>query len=282
MSLLQGKADKIAVIQYKIIQDDKEYNIKQAIELVQKAIINGANLICLPQTFATGMNFPSVGRMAEDETGFIMNTMQALALKNKVSIVFGMLEKDNKNIYDSAFILNKDGNIIGKYRRLSLLAEEHEFLDKGSAGQVIDTEFGKIGLLLGYDIRFPASCLKYFTNQVTTIICMSNMFIEYGFPVETICRARASDNVCYFVFVSCLGMHKYVNTIYMGRSMVIDGTIEHLNNDTNADIIAKAGTEETILYADLYFKKMLRYQKRPATRYYNDFMKFWNMEINAG
>ncbi len=275
MEILRGPATKIALIQSKVNQDQKDDNLHHAVDMVLEAIKEGAKIICLPENFATGVNFPSIRRMAEEDSdSMILKTLQSLAKTHSVYLIFSMLEKDNKDCYDTAYIINSKGTIIGKYRRYALLHEELEYFSQGSIGHVIKTEYGNIGLLLGYDIRFPLICQNYFEENVTLIVCLSNNVSDYSYQLESICRARAADNICYFVYLNCLGLHKYLNKSFIGNSMIIDGSVESLDSPDNADIIARADSSETILYGDLYMRKMVRYKKKATTRYLNDYIEF--------
>ena len=273
MKLLQGKKTKVSVIQFVIKSNAKQENLNVAVELIYKSIDNGANLICLPQAFATGVDFPSIKRDAESESGFIVSTIKEIAKSNGVYICGGFLEKDGKDIYDSSFLIDKNGELLGKYRRCFMWTGEWDFILQGEPGHVIKTEYGNIGLIIGYDLWFPLSFINYFIEQTQIIICMGMFFSNHGYNVKSICRARAAENICYFILASGIGTHSYLNVPFIGRSMVIDGTNLSIDNAEGTDILCCAGTKEEIIHADLYHHKIEKIQRKEETPYFKDFEK---------
>lgn len=275
MNLLKGKATKIAVIQSNIIANNKEQNLKNALVMMDDAVSNKADVICLPEAFATGISFPSIRKVAEEvDSSIIFSTITDFCIKNSVYVIFGMIEKVSNLYYDSAFIIDKNGKLCASYKRHSLLAEESLYFSSGDVGKVIETDFGRVGLLLGYDIRFPHSAINYFNSEVDLIVSMNNTFREYAYPINTISQARALDNLCVFVNVNSVGMHDLANDSYYGISSITDGTYSDLSNP-GKHVIAIAQNKQEIIYGDIYFKSIVKKHKGDSSRYYDDYLKWW-------
>lgn len=261
---LLNKYIKVAVIQMNIVQGDIAYNLGNAVKKVEEAANNGSDFICLPEAFATGVNFMQLHNTAQSvQDSEILNTMKELAMKHKVTIVFGMIERDgDSRIFDSAFVVNDKGEIDGKYRRRVLWYGETSFIDGFTEEpMLIETKFGKIGIIIGYEIFFPETCRKYYENNVAMIVCIANIFKSLAEKTVVLLRARAVENQCYFLFVSSIGTHTLVSDTYMGRSAITCDKsllLSRLVNTKEVDALTlvQAENREDILYTKLYLNAL--------------------------
>jgi predicted amidohydrolase len=109
-------------------------------------------------------------------------------------VIFTMYERDVESIYNTAVLIGRDGQIIGKYRKLHLPLSEVEMgLLPGNEYGVFDVDFGKIGIMTCYDQVFPETA-RTLSLQGAEIIFVPTMGDE---PLIT--RARARDNGVYVV-----------------------------------------------------------------------------------
>lgn len=261
---LFGSFVKVAVIQLNIVQGDIEHNLSNAIKRIIDAAHNGAELICLPEAFATGINFMQLHNVAEyPKDSKVLRTIVDLARKFHVSIVFGLIEKDeNGEIFDSVFVVNDEGIIDGTYRRRILWYGEANFISRGSLNYpYINTKFGKVGIIVGYELFFPEACRRYYEEEVDLIICVANIFNKLSDKARALLRARAIENQCYFIFASSIGIHTLVNDIYMGKSGIYcDQSLlpNRLASYKEGDvfIINETQNREIILYGKLYLKSI--------------------------
>lgn len=261
---LLNKSIKAAVIQMNIVQGDIAYNLANAVKKTEEAAGNGADMICLPEAFATGVNFMQLHHIAQSvEDSEILNTMKELAKKLQVTIIFGMVEREGESkIYDSAFVVNDNGEIDGKYRRRVLWYGETSFVESSNEElECIETKFGKIGIIIGYEIFFPELCKKYYEENVVMIVCVANIFKSLAEKTAILPKARAVENQCYFLFTSSIGTHTLVSDTYMGRSAIIcDKSLlpRRLVNLKEGDalVIAETKNMEDILYSKLYLNAL--------------------------
>ena len=103
-----------------------------------------------------------VAQEAETIDGKFVSAISDCAKKNSIVVVGTMYEKSRKKdrVYDTSFIINKSGKIIGKYRKIHLYdALGFKESDKMSSGKLIPmptkTSIGKLGMMICYDLRFP-------------------------------------------------------------------------------------------------------------------------------
>ncbi|NHZ33347.1 carbon-nitrogen hydrolase family protein [Massilia sp. CCM 8692] len=271
--IFSGPAVKVAVIQLCILHNQTEKNLEAAVKLIHEAKLASPDIVCLPAAFATGLNFPSLKRDAQTIDGPIVTTLRALAASLGIALVFGLLERDGNDIYDAAVYIDESGTIAGSYRRNSIWDGERDYISRGDPAPLIDSKHGKIGLLVSYDVRFPEASRGYFTENVDIIICVASLFHIYGFAVESLCRARAADNACYFVFCSCVGENGFAMLEYMGGSLIADGTVMKVDENRELDLLARAGQRQQIVHADLLIRRKNKIGKELP--YKADYLDNW-------
>ena len=117
-----------------------------------------------------------------------------IARKHSLYIVAGILEREGPVVYNTAVLVGRDGAIEGTYRKVSLPREEIEGgITPGAAFPAFDTDFGRIGIMICWDVFFPEPARKLVMNGAEVIL----MPIWGGDP--TLTRARAIENQVYLV-----------------------------------------------------------------------------------
>ncbi|SEI04457.1 Predicted amidohydrolase [Halobacillus karajensis] len=151
-------------LQYSPILGDKKANQKKVHRLIEEEISKAkdTDLIVLPELSftgpVTGKSINTIYSLSERDKGKTFSFMSKLAKKHKVNIVYGVIERENNQLYNSAILLNEKGEWKGKYRKTHLDNEEKRWATPGDSLPVFNVEgLGKIGLLIGDDVRFPES-----------------------------------------------------------------------------------------------------------------------------
>lgn len=231
---------KVAILQLSFRdEEDKNTRISRVENIIQEA--QPADLVLLPEVWNIG--YYSFERyMDESETleGETVTRLSALAKKNGTYIFSGsFIEREGDKLYNTAVLLGPKGDICGSYRKIHLFgigSEERKYLSAGEKITVVDTEFGKIGLSICYDLRFP-ELHRHLSAQGAEIILSC---AAWGYPrVENwliLSRARAIENQCFYMTCGCAGT-SYGNN-YIGRSQAIDPW---------GNVVASAGEQETIM-----------------------------------
>ncbi|MEN8906008.1 MAG: carbon-nitrogen hydrolase family protein, partial [Clostridiales bacterium] len=181
--------------------------------------------------------------------------------KNNIYLIGGTIpEKDDNKIYNTCFIFDKNGNIVSKYRKMHLFDIdipkkirflESDVLTAGSDLTLIDTEICKIGIAICYDMRF-SEIFRIMALAGAQIILAPASFNMITGPLhwELLIKSRALDNQIFFGACSTARSNKSEYVSY-GNSMICDPW---------ANIVAKGGFGEEIIYGEIDLSKNLKYR----------------------
>src|SRR5687767_9831811 len=130
-------------------------NLVQFSGLIAKAADQKADIVCLPEGITlvgTDHDYISASEVVPGPTTEFLGK---IARKYNLYIVAGILEKNGDTIFNTAVLIDRDGNLAGKYRKVSLPREEIDGgITPGNSFPVFDTDFGKIGLMICWDVTF--------------------------------------------------------------------------------------------------------------------------------
>jgi predicted amidohydrolase len=164
-------------------------NLDQFSKLIDEAGANHADVVCLPEgitVIGRGSNYLGA---AEPIPGPSTEFLGKCAAKNKTYIVAGLYERDGKGAYNTAVLIGRDGKLVGKYRKICLPRGESDGgLAPGCEYPVFDTDFGKVGMMICWDVSYPEVARELAARGAEMIL----MPIWGG--NETLCRARAIEN----------------------------------------------------------------------------------------
>lgn len=143
---------KLAMAQMLVEGGRKEANLRRAEQRIAETAQGGAQMVLLPEALNVGWTHPS----AEDEADAIPNgescsRLCAAAQTNKVYVCAGLVERDNRCIYNSAVLIAPDGKVLSIHRKLNELEIGHSFYAQGSSLQVTHTPLGAIGVMICAD-----------------------------------------------------------------------------------------------------------------------------------
>jgi predicted amidohydrolase len=164
--------------------------------------------------------------IAETINGPSVKFMKDLARKNNCYIVFGMPLIDNNVrglIHNASILVHPDGKV-DSYNKWFLPTvgpfEEKIFFDEGESLTLCNTKFGKIGLIVCYDIFFPELCRAYSMLGADMIVCLSATPSVTRKYFETLIPARAIENTLFFIYVNLVGTQE--NLVFWGGSQIYD------------------------------------------------------------
>ena len=241
---------KVGVLQINT-QENIEDNLKKITQMVEEAAKNGANLVTLPENMNQITNNKE---MIKEEVipGRTINLMSDLAKKHKIWIHCGSIKEHNPEgkPFNTTVVLNPEGEIAGKYRKLHLFDvelkdggsfKESDKNSKGSKVVNIDTEMGNMGLSICYDIRFPELYRLMTLNGAEVIFVPANFTYPTGKAHWSILmRARAIENGTYVVATGQVGQKP--NVVAYGHSMIVDPW---------GNILAEGQEGEEIIYGEI-------------------------------
>lgn len=202
----------IALIQMRT-RDIKEKNLLAAEGFVRKASEGGADFAVLPEMFICPYKTDSFPAFSEPMGGPAFNTLSKIAKDNGIYLVAGSVpESDHGRVYNTSYVFDRSGSLIGKHRKVHLFDinveggqyfKESDTLSPGDSVTVFDTEFGRMGLMICYDIRFP-EMTGLMSDMGAKIIFVPGAFNMTTGPAhwELLFRTRALDGQVYMAGVS--------------------------------------------------------------------------------
>ena len=208
-------------------------NLDEAERLIDMAVAQGAKLVALPEYFPV-MGMKETDKVAVCEAvgkGPIQRFLANQAKKHKVWLVGGSIPLEasvpNK-VRNSCLVYDDKGKVVARYDKIHLfnldLGNEHyheqETIEPGKAIVTVDTPFGKLGLSICYDLRFPE--LFRAMGDVDIIVLPSAFTDTTGKAHwETLVRARAIENLAYVIAPAQGGYHLSGRETH-GNSMIVD------------------------------------------------------------
>lgn len=208
-------------------------NLSEAERLIEIAVNQGAKLIVLPEYFAImGLKDTDKVIVSEDEGhGQIQDFLSSTAKKHKIWLIGGSVPlrcNSPKKVRNSCLVFDDKGNQVARYDKIHLfgldLGNEHyheeNTIEPGNTIKVVDTPFGKIGLSICYDLRFPE---LYRAMGEVNIIVVPSAFTDTTGKAhwESLIRARAIENLSYVVAPAQGGYHISGRETH-GNSMIVD------------------------------------------------------------
>jgi N-carbamoylputrescine amidase len=143
---------RIAIGQIVCLDGDRVGNLARITSAVQQAKSQGADLVCLPEMALLGWVNPDAHQRAHPIPGADSQALCKLAREHQVHLSVGLAEKDADRLYDSALLINDEGQILLKHRKINLLAElMTPPYTPGKTVRIAETRLGRIGLLICAD-----------------------------------------------------------------------------------------------------------------------------------
>jgi len=223
MSAAQTKTVKIGLCQV-LVGADKQKNLETASAAVREAKKKGADLIMLPEMFNCPYSNDSFPGYAEEVPFDIageavkfngdakehpsLHAISNMAKENGVWLIAGSIpERHDSNLYNTSLVCNPEGLFVAKHRKVHLFDidvpgkmtfKESDTLTPGSSFTSFESPFGKIGVGICYDLRFPEYAMLL-AKAGCSILCYPGAFNMTTGPAhwELLQRGRAVDNQLY-------------------------------------------------------------------------------------
>lgn len=214
---------RAAVVQTLAPLGDLDANIALLRKYTEEAVRQGARLIVFPECMNTGYLFDSAehcGELAETVNGRFVQAMAELCRQHNVFIASGFTEKDEaKNkIFNTGLLLDNKGELIVHYHKQFLATHDQNWFELGENGcPVVDTELGRIGLLICFDGRIPEITRNLALQGAEIIVDMANFFSMD--QADMWVPARAYENGIWFVAATKAGVERSI--YYPGGSMIV-------------------------------------------------------------
>jgi len=249
---------KIAVVQFEIKQLQQKRNLDKIEKFIKQASIDKANIIVFPEDFITG---PIEGeeKFADSENKY-KNYFKKLAIKYKIDIVTGsIIEKYKDNFYNTTYYIDAKGKVKSKYKKIHLWHPEKKYFTSGNNISVFESKYGKIGLIICWDLIFPEMFIKMMKKGVNIVICPSywcygdaGKGLKYDINseiklIDSLCVCRAFENEIIFVYCNAAGGcedNKLKNKL-IGHSQItipFNGVVKRLDHNREEMFIQEIDT----------------------------------------
>ncbi|MDR4504933.1 MAG: GNAT family N-acetyltransferase [Candidatus Scalindua sp.] len=207
---------RISVVQWQMRQFESTVDILQQIEFFVDAVSGyNVDLLLFPEMFNAPLlaNYdqqnPSRSmRLLAELTDELRDAMLQMAMKYNINIVTGSLPKyEDEKLYNVAFLCRRDGTWDAQYK-LHITPDEAEWwgFQGGETLEVFDTDIGKIGVLICFDVEFP-ELARFLADKGIKILLVpywtdtKNAYLR----VRRCAQARAIENECYVVITGSVG-----------------------------------------------------------------------------
>lgn len=203
---------KIVQIQLKVSSDinKTKRNLEEYFTEIEK---EKSDFVCLGEMFNTPYDINQFSKYAEVEKGDTWTLLSNLAKKYNVYLSAGSIcEREGNFLYNTAYVFDRDGRQIAKHRKMHLFDidikggqyfKESETLTAGNEITTFETEFGKMGICICYDFRFPELSRLMVLNGAKVIFVPASFNTTTG-PAHwnTMFKSQALNNQIYAIGTS--------------------------------------------------------------------------------
>ena len=227
-----------------------EETMNKAEAMLRDAAASGADIAVLPEMFSCPYNGKYFHAFAAKGHEDSCRRMAEWARKYHLLLVGGSVpESADGLLYNTGFVYDPDGNLLARHRKVHLFDvdlpgmrfhESHTFTP-GSEVTVFDTDFGRMGVAICFDVRFP-ELFRAMARRGAELICLPAQFNMTTGPAhwESTLRTRAVDNEVFFVAASAARYEGFSYECW-GHSMIIDpyGTALASADETEQTLLAE-------------------------------------------
>lgn len=230
---------KISIAQMDIKFGDPAVNFGTVTRMAEEAKRLGSQAVIFPELWSTGYDLINASRFASSLTVGLFADLSALAQRTGIHILGSTLSVLSKGkIGNTLTVFAPDGRLLADYSKIHLfrLMEEHRHLTAGNKPVAVDLPFGRAGLAICYDLRFPELFRGYALSGADVVFLPA----EWPHPRlshwQTLARARAIENQMFMVAVNRVGRDPHNG--FFGHSLVVDPW---------GDVLAEGGEGEELI-----------------------------------
>lgn len=252
---------KLCLIQLKNLQDNDK-NLEHAINMIENVCNNEKpDFVVLPEMFSCPYKTSKFPIYAQKSGEKNWQKLSQIAKEKSIYLVAGSMpeleiKNDEKKIYNTSYVFDRNGNQIAKHRKVHLFDvdikggqhfKESDSLSAGNKITTFETEFGIFGLMICFDIRFPEMA-RIMQSRGAKMIFVPAAFNMTSGPRwwDLMFKSRAVDNQ---IFMAGCSPARDNNAAYIawGQTLVVNPW---------GDILAQLDENEGILFADIDFSKI--------------------------
>ncbi len=217
---------------------------RQAVStMATEAARRGSRLVVLPELWPSGYDLKRAADYATALDEGLFAEVAALARQQGVAIVGSQLSSMGEGkVGNTAVYFDGNGRNLGSYHKIHLFGamDEDSFLSEGRSMTLVETGWGKVGLAICYDLRFPELFRAYALAGAQAVILVAQWPRPRLAHWRTLLRARAIENQMFII--ACNRVGRTGGTEFFGRSCILDPC---------GEVIVEAGEQANLISATL-------------------------------
>ncbi|MBN1286777.1 MAG: carbon-nitrogen hydrolase family protein [Anaerolineae bacterium] len=213
----------VAVMQMKPELGEPATNLDKMSDMISAvAGTQRVDLVIFPELITSGyelgVRFTEVAQRIDGPT---VNFLAQRASEHGLYIAFGMVTKEKVEsvLYNAAVLVGPEGEIVEEYRKVHLRGEERMAFKEGIKLPVTETDFGAIGLMLGWDLAFPEVARSLVLDGAEMLCVLANWDAQEMEEWQVYARARAYENATFVAVCNRVGEDVTMN--FGGQSMIV-------------------------------------------------------------
>ncbi len=242
---------KAGLVQFDVKMGNLQANMDHMENSLAELSSRETELVLLPEMWSCGFDYPNLSDHAR-ETPHILERLCRFARQSRMIIAGSLPEWSSDGVYNTHYVVNSQGQVQAGYRKVHrfLPAGEEAFLP-GQRSVLVDTPWGKAGLLTCYDLRFPEQS-RALVLEGAVMLLVSAQWPEVRISHwDVLARARAVENQVFVV--ACNRCGKDPDLVYGGQSLIVSPWGEILTNP---------GQGEAVTTAEMDFDQVQDFRKR--------------------
>ncbi|ODS32980.1 MAG: N-carbamoyl-D-amino acid hydrolase [Candidatus Scalindua rubra] len=185
---------RVAVAQISVVDNVKK-NLQRILKFIDRASGRDADIVCFPETCLNPDDENVI-----DVSGEIKEIREKCC-KESIYCIFSTYIRERNKIFNTVFLIDRFGRVVYKYKKVHLWKSEFKNVSPGRVNRVIDTDFGRIGIINCWDFAFP-EFVKNLSKKGANIIFCPSYLVDYEKDEELLKKiplVRAFENMSYYI-----------------------------------------------------------------------------------
>ncbi|NBX49460.1 carbon-nitrogen hydrolase family protein [bacterium] len=213
---------RIAIVQFAITHLDRKRNFERIEAFIKDAKNRQAKVVVLPEDCVTGSIFGDLTKL--DTVHANREAFRELARRYSIDIVTGSsMEGTPEGNFNTSYYIDANGEVLGTYQKNHLYPSEYSFLKPGVEARVFETAYGKVGIILCWDMLFPEIFERMKKQGVEVIYCPSYWYREIAESMaqhnpeseeqllDALCLVRSVETNAALIYCNAAGVMKNPN-----------------------------------------------------------------------
>jgi predicted amidohydrolase len=233
MRAFTAAAVQLAPVPGPLTAESVKANVDRCVEYVERCVAaTGAELVVLPEAATTGFTPNIPPEALWDLVGGIPEPLRDTARNRGVHVVVGAYTRgaERGTVHNTAAVIGADGEVLGEYHKTHVFCGEGRaeggWVTPGDRAVVVDTELGRIGMIICFDGDYP-ELSRIQAVQGAEVICRPSALLRSADIWELTTRARAYDNHVFLVAANATGADPG-GALYFGNSLIVSPIAEVL------------------------------------------------------